>query len=376
MTKTAILLALTFIMMSAASVNAQVTIGSMDDPHGGAVLDLSKASGNSIGFLLPRVSLENANTWQIGGDKAQGIGMVVYNTNNDVAGGDGSGIYTWNGYAWTRIKTGAEDACPRVIKDSENYTYLTGWFGAAGCWMTQNLRSTQTYHGSTLQTIPRGENSGSENLPYYYFPSKEVNILAQHPEYGLLYTWAAANVGTDPMESSDAFANKVSTRQGICPIGWHLPSDYEWNQLEKEIATNPGNYSSQTTAYANAGSFDYGGTIGIGWRPSNSRTELTYWGRQMKSVTTVIATSNFSSPNAPQGTSNVAGANGFDALFLGGMIGGIAVDYGILAAIWSSSSQSGILAGHWVVAYYSTGVWANGAGKDTLMSVRCKKDDN
>jgi uncharacterized protein (TIGR02145 family) len=249
MRKKTIFWMLALLVLSVASVNAQVTIGSMDDPHGGAVLDLSKASGSNVGFLLPRISLTNVNTWQIGGDKTQGVGMVVYNINNDIAGGDGSGIYIWEGNAWKRLKISGDDVCPRIVKDFENHTYPTGWFGIAGCWMTQNLRSTGTLHGSIWQTIPQGVNSSNANSPYYYFPNAMVDTIA-HPEYGLLYTWAAANIGTDPTESGDAFSGTVSTRQGICPIGWHLPSDYEWNQLEIEIATNQGNYSDQTAAYA------------------------------------------------------------------------------------------------------------------------------
>ncbi|MDR0681913.1 MAG: DUF1566 domain-containing protein [Dysgonamonadaceae bacterium] len=88
-----IYLALMLLIWSAASVNAQVTIGSDQDPHKGAVLDLSQST--RLGLLLPHVSLTNVSDWQLSGDKANGEGMVIYNTNEDVDGGNGKGIYVW-----------------------------------------------------------------------------------------------------------------------------------------------------------------------------------------------------------------------------------------------------------------------------------------
>jgi uncharacterized protein (TIGR02145 family) len=92
-------LALTLIVLSAASVNAQVTIGSDSDPHSGAVLDLQ---ATNLGLKLPTVSIADL---AIFGFPLEGtstllnaVGMVVYNTNATT----GAGIYVWNG-SWQRI---------------------------------------------------------------------------------------------------------------------------------------------------------------------------------------------------------------------------------------------------------------------------------
>lgn len=45
--------------------------------------------------------------------------------------------------------------------------------------------------------------------------------------YGLLYIWKAAVNGY----SSEVDLNP-SQIQGVCPDGWHLPSDSEWKELE------------------------------------------------------------------------------------------------------------------------------------------------
>jgi uncharacterized protein (TIGR02145 family) len=347
MRRKAIFCMLALIIMSAASVKAQVTIGSMNDPHGGAVLDLSKAEGESVGFLLPRVSLENVNAWQIGGDKAQGEGMAVYNTNNYVVGGEGIGIYMWNGYAWTRVKTGADDACPRVVKDSENNIYSTGWFGDAGCWMTQNLRSTEN---NIYTDLTANDNPGTDrSLKYYWYPSGEKTIFDTYPEYGLLYTWAAATGRTNITANEGNIDHEP--HQGICPDGWHLPSDYEWRQLTGVI-------SSSATG-------EYSTTTGTG----NTSTK-------MKSTTKVAATTEFPNPEDPRGTSKSRTANGFDALLVSNVQHGSANEYGDFALFWSSSSDSNSSA--WYLDMYcgSTGVSHSAIGKHLMGSVRCKKNDN
>jgi uncharacterized protein (TIGR02145 family) len=320
MRKKAIFWMLALVMMSAASVNAQVTIGSVEDPHGGAVLDLSKASGSSIGFLLPRIALTNVDTWQIGGDKAQGSGMLVYNTNSNVAGGDGIGIYIWNGSVWKQIKTGVEDICPRVVKDAENNTYSTGWFGAAGCWMTQNLRTqSKAYVDGTV--LAEGFNgNGDYTSKYYNYPNGDQEIFAAHPEYGLLYSWAAASGRTTTTANEPNDANQTQY-QGICPSGWHLPSDYEWNQLEKTIAeSGAGVYSTSAAATWND-SYN----TSTGYRGDAH-------GRKMKSATVVV-----NNTNPPNGESNTHNADGFDAMIVGFMFVGFA-DMTNTVYYWTASS--------------------------------------
>jgi uncharacterized protein (TIGR02145 family) len=346
------------LLISAASVNSQVTIGSTDDPHGGAVLDLSRASGSSVGFLLPRVSLTNVDTWQIGGVANQGVGMVVYNTNEDVAGGDGSGIYVWNGSAWTRIWTGADNACPRVVKDSESNAYSIGYFGVAGWWMTENLRSTK----NDLYELTANSNaSNAYDQKYYWYPNNNKTTFDSNPTYGLLYTWTAASgrTGADTDSNGVGVTPGQGDIQGICPTGWHLPSDYEWNQLEEEIAKNGANVYSTTAATTwDAG---YSTTVSGNYRGAH--------GQKMKSTTPVNG-------RATNGTSKSRTANGFDALLVGDMYSGSAPSYDTRMYFWSSSSYSSTNAWRRYLYYDNTGVYRNTSNKGAMYSVRCKKNDN
>jgi lysophospholipase L1-like esterase len=85
-------------------VNAQVTIGGLEDPHSASVLDLSKVENNDLGLLLPRVAIADAKTFQLkesGSDTyVTANGLVVYNTNNTIIDGRGSGIYVWYDNLW------------------------------------------------------------------------------------------------------------------------------------------------------------------------------------------------------------------------------------------------------------------------------------
>ncbi|MDR0865505.1 MAG: hypothetical protein LBO74_11315 [Candidatus Symbiothrix sp.] len=97
--KKMIFLALTLIILSAASVNAQVRIGGIDTdvPTQGAVLDLNNVDDGYVGgLLLPKVSsltLNSVEAFSTESDAATKlVGLIVYNTATSA-----EGIYIWTG---------------------------------------------------------------------------------------------------------------------------------------------------------------------------------------------------------------------------------------------------------------------------------------
>ena len=53
--------------------------------------------------------------------------------------------------------------------------------------------------------------------------------------YGRLYTWAEAmNIGSSYNSSTYGSGSNVQ-RQGICPVGWRLPSHQDWLDLETAV---------------------------------------------------------------------------------------------------------------------------------------------
>lgn len=110
-------------------------------------------------------------------------------------------------------------SCPDtpLLVDVDGNIYNTVQIGQQ-CWMRENLRTKKYADGSSIQV---GE-SNSTTVGYWYYPMNQVENM---PTYGLLYNWSATMHGAAPSNSNP------SGVQGICPDGWHVPSDAECTQL-------------------------------------------------------------------------------------------------------------------------------------------------
>jgi uncharacterized protein (TIGR02145 family) len=93
----------------------------------------------------------------------------------------------------------------------EGYNYSTVQIGNQ-CWFSENCRYLPL-------VSPSAESSGDETSPHYYVYGYEGTDVAaaqttdNYATYGVLYNWPA-----------------VMT-EGICPSGWHIPSDGEFTEL-------------------------------------------------------------------------------------------------------------------------------------------------
>ncbi len=92
-----------------------------------------------------------------------------------------------------------------VCVDNEGNSYITGIIGSQ-VWMIENLRTTKNDKGEELKHVK---------------PSEDIE------QYGLLYDWETA------------MANETDEGvQGICPDGWHIPTNEEWTELIDYVKTN------------------------------------------------------------------------------------------------------------------------------------------
>jgi len=108
------------------------------------------------------------------------------------------------------------------IRDGHEYKWVT--IGEQ-TWMAENLNATQYADGTTIPLVEEASAwslLGTTAKAYCYYDNNDSigNI------YGALYTWAAAMNG-----EAGSNANP-GTVQGVCPTGWHMPSDEEWKELE------------------------------------------------------------------------------------------------------------------------------------------------
>ena len=139
----------------------------------------------------------------------------------NVLGGDANYDYSYNYIDDISLSTTFvvdEKSCPgnEMVTDIDGNVYSTVQIGEQ-CWMRENLRTTHYADGTAISA---GGDNWSYTEPYYY-----VNSDVDASVYGYYYNWPAAMNGA---ASSNANPSGV---QGICPTGWHLPSDAEWTQL-------------------------------------------------------------------------------------------------------------------------------------------------
>lgn len=87
------------LLLPSLSSYAQIGIGT-SSPDNSAVLDVS---ANDKGILIPRVSLSNVNLSSLDGINPAANGLLIWNSNASVVGGNGIGFYFFNGTVWVKI---------------------------------------------------------------------------------------------------------------------------------------------------------------------------------------------------------------------------------------------------------------------------------
>ncbi len=107
--------------------------------------------------------------------------------------------------------------CPGTptLTDIDGNSYNTVLIGTQ-CWMKENLRVTHYRNGTPIEYPGNNNSAWSSNTTGAY--AWYNNNLNWKGIYGALYNGYA-----------------VSNANGLCPVGWHIPSDQEWTQLTDYI---------------------------------------------------------------------------------------------------------------------------------------------
>lgn len=219
-----------------------------------------------------------------------------------------------------------------TVTDIDGNIYNTIQIGDQ-TWMADNLKVTHYPDGTDIPLVESSDawyDFGCCDQAYCWYD----NSFSQGTFYGALYTWTAAVYGTTGSNSNP------SGIQGICPDGWHIPSDSEWKQLEMFLGM------SQEEA------------DGVDWRGSTEGGKLKQEG-----------TSWWKSPNT--GATNESGFNALPGGYRDG--GGFFQDLGTTARFWTSTEE--------VKAYMreldnnSSQVFRDFKAYYNGYSVRCVKDE-
>ena len=134
--------------------------------------------------------------------------------------------------------------------------------------------------GKTYATVGIGTQTWmAENLNYEYKNGNSVygnwcyrDSTKYCAQYGRLYSWAAAmdsvTTGCGKDKTCSASAGRV---QGVCPDGWHLPSEAEWNTLFATVdgSKTAGTMLKSSTGWENNGNGE--NAVGFSALPSGIR---------------------------------------------------------------------------------------------------------
>lgn len=195
-------------------------------------------------------------------------------------------------------------------------------------WMAQNLRTTKYADGTS---IPLGS-STSATTAYRYCPN---NSSSNVYKYGYLYNWKAV------MRNSSSSYSNPSHVQGICPNGWHVPSDAEWTELEDYVQS----CSDYTSASGNVA-------------------------KALASTEDWNLSSNYGAVGDDRSKNN---STGFGAL-PAGYYGGSYAEFGSYAYFWSATENNSFNAYNRALGYDYAGVSRAGNYKPLGFSVRCVRD--
>ena len=180
-------------------INAQGVVISDEasyTPDPSAILDVISTSR---GLLPSRMS-----TTERDAVSAPAEGLIIFNTSSKA-------LEIFNGTGWSSATTKFLCGTSQIV-DTAGNIYNTIKIGKQ-CWMAENLNTGTRIDGINDQA----NNSIIEK--YCYNNSEDSCDL-----YGGLYQW-------DEMMQYTA----AKGAQGICPDGWHIPTDAEWCTLEKEV---------------------------------------------------------------------------------------------------------------------------------------------
>ena len=224
--------------------------------------------------------------------------------------------------AWYVYEYDADTAftyvCPNLFQSCgdfvshEGYDYSTVLIGGQ-CWFSENCRYLP-------EVSPSSE--GSQVEPFYYvygYEGSDVDAAKSSPNfetYGVLYNWPA-----------------VMT-EDICPVGWHIPYDIEWQIMEVSLGMTESEASQSNS-----------------WRGSPVGNDLksnTGWSENT-------------------GT-NSSGFNGFPGS--NRYWGGFASSEGS-SGFWWSASQSDALSWSRLLSSFSGAVYRESTSRDAGFSARC-----
>jgi uncharacterized protein (TIGR02145 family) len=174
--------------------------------------------------------------------------------------------------------------CPSTIVDIDGNEYQIVQIDDQ-CWTKENLRTSKFADGSFITNILDHEEWYTATTPGW---CNYGNILANDSVYGKLYNWFT-----------------VADPRNLCPFGWHVPTNDEWNSLSAFLggwssaggkmkanyswnnpnigATNESGFTAlgggnrKTYTNSNGDTFDFIGFYGSWWSSTEAQPTVSFY---------------------------------------------------------------------------------------------------
>ena len=218
---------LVFIVSSFAK-SQHVGLGT-NTPDASAVFEIKSTSG---GFLPPRMNFTQRNTIS-----NPATGLMIFCTDCDSSGQP----QYYNGHRWCNMMGGV--AANPIFVDT--MTVLIG----SQVWSAQNLSVSSYRNGDIIPQITNtAQWANATTGAWCWYNNDSVTYAAK---YGKLYNWYAVN-----------------DSRGLAPVGWHVPSESDWNKLVKYLDPTADTTCQNCTQSTIAGGFMKESSV-INWLSPN-----------------------------------------------------------------------------------------------------------
>ena len=129
--------------------------------------------------------------------------------------------------------------------DYEGNQYNTVKIGNQ-CWMKENLRTLHYADGTAIDPVYSNSYDHRDGMaPAYYTRTMNGQTYYEYNMAAVFHGLPSAVINMDDYYEQE---EEGVTIQGICPNGWHVPSEYEWSDLKYTLVYNEMECSSSTTS--------------------------------------------------------------------------------------------------------------------------------
>ena len=185
----------------------------------------------------------------------------------------------------------------------QGHTYATVQIGDQ-CWFSENLRSEQYANGQPIDSELNASDWATTNSGAFAVYGEGAAACETNSPDGNAYDEAWSAIAYGHLYNWHA----VSDERGLCPTGWHVPSDQEWTTLTNQFSgdafagedlkmtygwelngngTNASGFAGLPGGFREVnGVFELAGSLGCWW--TSTPTGNNAWNRDLDAINSFV----------------------------------------------------------------------------------------